>query len=105
MDEPREFVIPVQRRWTLWILPTLAILYFLAVIAMAVLRIEIRGLPTQYLVYAGVAFFLLVIVIEFPFFLRRRVRAEEPEPLAENEWQAEPGEPMMERDDEKLITS
>lgn len=103
-DEPREFVIPVQRRWTLWILPTLAILYFLVVLALAVLRVEIRGLPTQYLVYGGVAFFLLVMVIQFPFFLRRRIRPEEPEPVLENEWQGEPAEPGMERDDEKLVT-
>src|ERR1051325_9701490 len=84
MDEPREFVIPVQRRWTLWILPTLAILYFLVVLALAVLRIEIRGLPSQYLVLAGVAFFLLGMVIQLPFFLRRSIRAQEPEPFPEN---------------------
>jgi hypothetical protein len=104
-DEPREFVIPVQRRWTLWILPTLAILYFLLVVALAVFRVEIRGLPTQTLVLGGVVFFVLVILIELPFFFRRRIKTEEPEPVRESSWQDEAGEPGAMRDDEKLVTN
>jgi hypothetical protein len=105
MDEPREFVIPVQRRWTLWILPTLAILYFLAVLALAVLRVEIRGLPTEYLVLGGVVLFVVIMLIELPFLFRRRIRPAEPEPVPESDWQGEPAEPRMAFDDEKLVTN
>lgn len=109
-DEPREFVIPVERRWTLWILPALAILYFLLVIALAVFRVQVRGVDTQYLVWGGVALFVIVILIELPFFLRRRPPAPEPEvplaPLGESSWQDEPAEPGgAAADDERLTTT
>ncbi|MFA5862841.1 MAG: hypothetical protein WDA16_14205 [Candidatus Thermoplasmatota archaeon] len=77
-DEPRDYVIRVKRPWKLWILPSLAILYFVLILAMAIFRIEIRNVPTQTLVLGGVAFFVLVILIELPLFVRRRVRVEAP---------------------------
>lgn len=109
VDEPREFVIPVRRRWTLWILPTIAILYFLAVVTLAILRREINGVPTQWLVLGGVGLFVLVILVELPFFVRRRIRAE-PEaalPAATPDWQDEAPEPATRGawDDERIATA
>lgn len=108
-DEPREFVIPVERRWTLWILPVLAILYFLLVIALAVLRIQIRGVEPQYLVWGGVALFVIVMLIELPFFFRRRPPAPEREPplapLNESTWQDEPAEAGSRAADDELVTT
>lgn len=105
-DEPREFVIEVRRRWTLWILPTLAILYFAFVLALAILRREIAGVPMLYLVLGGVALFVLVILIEFPFFFRRKIPASAPEPkAAAGDWQDEAREPRGAVDDEKLMTA
>lgn len=84
VDEPRPFLIPVRRRWTLWILPVLALLYFIAVLAIVSLNVEIDGVENELLALAGVAFFVLVALVELPFFLRRRrprvKRVREPEP-------------------------
>lgn len=79
-DTPRPFVIPVRNRWTLWILPTLALLYFVAVIVLASLGLEVEGVSNDVLVLGGVALFALVVLVEIPFLLRRRApREEEPE--------------------------
>ena len=55
------------------------------------------------LVLSGLAVFLLVAIVEIPFFLRRRP-PKAPEP--EREWQDEPPEPppTVAWDDEKLAT-
>lgn len=114
-DDEREFVIPVQRRWKLWILPTIAILYFAVVILLAILHLQIQGVSTDALVLGGLGLFLLTIVVEFPFLLRRRVRASDPAPPPEampapTAWQAAPtaaSAPYLggaRADDEKLIT-
>lgn len=89
-DEPREFVIHVEKPWKLWILPFIAILYFALILAMAIFRVEIRNVPTQTLVLIGVAFFVLVILIELPYFMRRRVRTEEPPAPAPTQGAASP---------------
>lgn len=104
MEDERPFLIPVQRRWTLLILPILALLYFAFVVWLGVTRTSVRGVSTDVLVLAGLALFLLVAVIEIPFFLRRRPKAE---PAPERpEWQDEPPEPAAAplRDDERLAT-
>lgn len=80
--EEKRFLIPVRRRWTLAILPLLAIFYFAAVITLAILRYEIRGVPTDALVLGGVAFFALVMIIQVPFLFTRRVKPEAPEDAA-----------------------
>lgn len=99
-DEPREYVIRVKRPWKLWILPGLAILYFALILAMAIFRVEIRNVPMQTLVLGGVAFFALVILIELPLFVRRRIQAP-PAPAPA------PGAPLMPMtgDDEPVTTT
>lgn len=81
-DEDRPFVITVRRRWKLWILPSIAALYFLAVVILNVGNYRIRGVDMDLLVLAGVALFALVILIELPFFLRRRPKRVRPPPAA-----------------------
>lgn len=104
MEDERPFLIPVKRRWTLLILPVLAGLYFLFVLWLGATRTTVRGVSMDLLVLSGLALFLLVAVVEVPFFLRRR--APKPEPPAEREWQDEPPEPVAAPswDDEKLTT-
>lgn len=70
-DGSRPFVIDVKRRWTLWILPVLATLYFIGVLLLYVLDYEIEGVSTELLVLVGVGFFILVMLIEIPFLFRR----------------------------------
>lgn len=70
-DEIRPFVIPVRRPWLLLILPTIAVLYFLAVILLNVLDYEIEGVSNEMLALGGVGLFALVILVELPFFMRR----------------------------------
>lgn len=102
--ESRQFVIPVRRRWTLWILPTIAILYFLAVIILVILGERVRGVDTEMLVLAGVGLFVLVFLIELPFLLRRRAKIEEDAPPAYEPMMAAAPAEMAERDDEVLVT-
>jgi hypothetical protein len=104
-DEPREFLIRVERPWKLWILPGIAILYFVLILAMAILRIEFRSVSTDALVYAGAVLFVVVILIELPFFLRRRVRVEEPEPSPYAPESAAAGPLVGAGDHEALATS
>lgn len=75
-DETRPFVIPVRRPWLLLLLPILAALYFVGVVVLNVLDYRIRGVTNEMLVLGGLAFFALVILIELPFFLRRRAPRE-----------------------------
>ena len=70
-DENRPFVIGVKRRWLLAILPILAVLYFLTVVILNILDRRIEGVTNDMLVWGGVGFFILVMLIEIPFFLRR----------------------------------
>lgn len=108
----REFVIHVRRRWTLWILPTLAVLYFLGIIILAIMGELPTGRDEEILVLAGVALFALIFLVQIPFLLRRRARAREvpEEPLApwSAEEQAAPAPaPIMApvvRNDELVIT-
>ena len=103
MEDERPFLIPLQRRWTLLILPILALVYFAFVVWLGATRTTLRGVSTDVLVLAGLALFLLVAVVEVPFFLRRKPKAAPP---PEREWQDEPPEPMAAplQDDEKLTT-
>ncbi|HVM45898.1 MAG TPA: hypothetical protein VM582_08185 [Candidatus Thermoplasmatota archaeon] len=103
-DEDRPFVITVRRQWTLWILPALATIYFLAVILLNVLDYRIRGVDNDLLVLTGVGLFALVILIELPFLLRRRPKKEprikaSPAPVA-----APAAESLNGWDDELSIT-
>lgn len=91
--EAREFVIPVRRRWTLWILPTIAILYFIAVLALVMTDTRIKGVSTDWLVWGGVGLFVVVFLVELPFFLRRKVRLTPP-PAEPSSWQDEAPEPQ-----------
>jgi hypothetical protein len=70
-DESRPFVINVKRRWLLAILPVLATIYFVAVIVLNILDYRIQGVTTDMLVLGGVGLFVLVMLIELPFFMRR----------------------------------
>lgn len=81
-DEERPFLIDVRRRWTLWILPVLAAIYFIAVILLNVLDYTIDGIDMQTLVLAGVVLFVFVMLVQLPFFLRRRARRPEAPPPA-----------------------
>ena len=109
-DAPREFVIRVRRRWTLWILPVIALLYFAFVVYLAVARKEVANLPMQTLVLAGIGLFALVFLVEIPFLFRRKARAPAPEPAPPQEepslWAPAPAEPMRATaDDEFLVTT
>lgn len=73
--ESREFVIRVRRPWTLWILPTIAFLYFLAIVLLAVMNQLPGGRDGQLLVLVGVGLFALVLLVQLPFLFTRRPRA------------------------------
>lgn len=104
-DESRPFVIDVKRRWLLAILPLLATIYFIAVIVLRVRGFTIEGVSDETLVYGGVGFFILVMLIELPFFLRRSApRRVRPAKVAAQKDAA--GEPSNNGhiDDEYVIT-
>lgn len=103
MEDERPFLIPVDRRWTLLILPVLAALYFLFILYLGITRSQVKGVSTDLLVLGGLAFFLVVVLLEIPFFLRKKAKAAPP---PAREWQAEPPEPMARAaaDDERLMT-
>lgn len=71
-DEERPFLIQVQRRWKLWILPVIAVLYFILIITLAVMDLKIEGVPMEYLVLGGLGLFILVMIVELPLLWRRR---------------------------------
>lgn len=105
-DPDRAFVIPVRRRWLLWILPTLALVYFLVVLALVLGDYTIDGVDNATLAMAGAGLFLLVALIQVPFLFRRRVRA--PPPPTES-WTDEPPAPAAPAarapaDDEIILT-
>jgi len=102
-DEFRPFVIDVKRPWTLWILPIVAVLYFLAVILIHLLNYTIQGVTTEMLVLGGVGLFIVVMLIEIPFFFRRRAPKPKREPAAA----PAPGAPASNGrvDDECLMTT
>lgn len=90
-DPERAFVIPLRRRWLLWILPILALLYFVAVLVLIVQDYRIEGVTHETLALVGAGLFLLVALIEIPFLFRRR--APRPPPPAES-WTDEPPPPV-----------
>lgn len=104
-DPDRAFVIPVQRRWLLWILPVLALVYFLVVIVLVVQDYELAGVDNATLAMGGAGLFLLVALIQIPFLFRRKVRAPPPT----EGWTDEPPAPVAAAprapaDDEILLT-
>lgn len=104
-DEDRPFVINVRRRWTLLILPILALLYFVAIVILYVQDYRINGVDMDTLVLAGVGVFVLVMIIELPFLMRRKapkVKRSEKQKLDILE---DRGEAPAMRDDEYLTTS
>lgn len=74
----KRFVVPVRRRWTLFILPALALLYFLAIVVLAALNYEVAGVSMEYLVLGGAALFGVVLLVELVLLLRRKAKTEEP---------------------------
>lgn len=108
----KRFLIPVQRRWKLLILPILALLYFAAVLLLAAFGYEVQGVTMEQLVLGGAAFFLVVLVLELPFVFKKKVR-QEPELVEEEPPVAEPVESFSEPEtftrppsnDEMLVTS
>lgn len=107
MTDEREFRIHVRRRWTLLILPTLAALYFVFLVVLGVARWRVRGVSNDVLALGGLAFFVLVILIELPFLLRRS-GPRPPEASRDEGWQDEPPEPppsaRLDVDDERVST-
>jgi hypothetical protein len=113
-DSEREYVIRVEKPWKLWILPGLAIAYFVVLLALVILRVAFVINGQQYLVqdipgliWLGAAFFVLVLLIELPFFLRRRPPAPEPPP-EERETDLSSGmmaSGVMGVDDERMVTA
>lgn len=73
-DEERPFLIQVRRPWKLWILPVIAVLYFILIVTFAVMDLRIEGVPMEYLVLGGLAVFILVMIIELPFLWRKRAQ-------------------------------
>lgn len=84
--EDREYVIHVRRPWALWILPILALLYFAFVVFLAATGQHVRGVPDEYLVWGGLALFVLVLIVEVPLLMRRRERAPAAEASEEPDW-------------------
>lgn len=74
MPTMKEFAIRVKRTWTLLILPILALVYFLAVVVIVANRYDTDPITEEMLVYGGLGLFALVILVELPFFFRRKVR-------------------------------
>jgi hypothetical protein len=103
-DEFRPFVIEVRRRWTLWILPILAALYFLAVLLLEILDYRIKGVSTGMLALVGVGLFVLVMLIEIPFLFRRGAPREPKPAKVKKAAAAAASAPAGRGDDELLIT-
>lgn len=117
-ENPRPFVIPLRRRWGLVILPVLCLLYFAGVMVLVVLNMRIDGVSNELLALGGAALFGLTLLIELPFFLRRRRPRAEPEETMgavdegtafQGGFQDEPAEPRARVrapvDDEAVLTT
>lgn len=102
MEDERPFLIPLRRRWLLLVGPILAILYFIVLIAVVSTGTVVRGVSTDTLVLIGMVLFILVILAEVPFLLRRKASAPAPPP----DLQDEPPEPEAAdaAEDERLVT-
>lgn len=115
----KEFVIRVKRTWMLLILPILALLYFVVVVAVVATKYDTGSVTYEMLVWGGLGLFALVILVELPLFLRRKVRTQAAPPFeaepAVAVAEAEPYAPTPAAtiavpvatawDDEKLVTS
>lgn len=102
MEDERPFLIPLRRRWVLLVGPVLAILYFVVLVALVSTGAVVKNVSTDTLVLIGMVLFILVILAEVPFLLRRRASAPAP-PV---DLQDEPPEPAAvdAPDDERLVT-
>ncbi|HUR69543.1 MAG TPA: hypothetical protein VM370_09885 [Candidatus Thermoplasmatota archaeon] len=102
-DADRPFVVDVRRRWTLLILPILAALYFIAVLVLIVGNYRVQGVSNELLALVGVGIFVLVMLIELPFLLRRGApRASRPAPAPLHDAPMRTPGPRI--DDEYMIT-
>ncbi|GEM_PF-5654376 len=112
-DDSRPFRI--RRAWLAFTLAAICVLYFAAVLLLAATNRVVQGVTNEQLALGGALLFLVAIVVEIPFFLRRRgprpqPAAEEPAPLSQD-FQDEPLEaeaPLMAMetwDDEKRLTT
>lgn len=113
-DDSRPFRI--RRAWLPFTLAVVSVLYFAVVLFLASTNREVTGVTNDQLAWGGVALFVVALLVEIPFFFRRRApRAapeslSEPEPLPED-LQDEPLEaeaPQMAMpgwDDEKRVTT
>jgi len=113
-DSEREYVIRVEKPWKLWILPAIAIAYFVVLLALVILRVAFVINGQQYLVqdipgliWLGAGFFVLVLLVELPFFLRRRPPAPEPPPEERETDMATGalGSGIVGLDDERMVTT
>ena len=104
-DPDRPFVITVRRTWTLWILPVIAAIYFLAVLVLNALNYRIRGVTDEMLVLGGVGLFVLVILVELPFFLRRGAPKAPKPAKAKKAAAPQPGSPATNGWDDELLTT
>lgn len=93
-DAPaRRFVINVERPWKLWIIPVLALLYFVWIVLLVTAKVE-TGVEDVMWVYAGLGLFGFLFFIELLLLLTKKQkvkkvkvaaavpaeRLEEPEP-------------------------
>lgn len=96
-----DFVL--RARWPLYILPVLALAYFVGVLVLIATDNHLKGVSNDALALAGVVVFLVVALIELPFLFRRR------EPRPEPAGPAPAGDaiaaPRARIDDEYLVTS
>lgn len=114
-EAPRPFVISVERTWKLYVLPVVALLYFIAIITLVVMGVsDVYAIPLEMFVWAGVILFAVVLLIQLPFLFKRRARKEVEAPVDVVEEPAYAPEsspafelPMAEsevRDDEYFLT-
>jgi hypothetical protein len=110
VDDPQPFRI--RRAWLPITLAVVCVLYFAGVLLLAATNREVTGVTSQQLALGGLALFVVTILVEIPFFMRRRSprAAPEPAPMMED-LQDEPVEAEAPRiaaqtwDDEKRVTT